>query len=116
MENSATAKHPELYLRIAHPIHTVAVLIAIGVTALRGAMRADQMRSAVNLDRIRLYERTMLFEWGVLALVLLFRKLSSSGSSLPLTADWIEELSIDCYRPMLRLLDGEEAHRVSCLR
>ena len=71
MENSATAKHPELYLRIAHPIHTVAVLIAIGVTALRGAMRADQMRSAVNLDRIRLYERTMLFEWAVLALVLL---------------------------------------------
>jgi len=44
----------------------------------------------------------------VLALMLLFRKLSSSGSSLPLTADWIEELSIDCYRPMLRLLDGED--------
>lgn len=40
------------------------------------------------------------------ALFLLVRKMASNGSSLPLTAEWIDELSIEQYRPMLRLLDG----------
>jgi hypothetical protein len=43
-----------------------------------------------------------------LGLALLFCKLSSRVSSLPVTAEWIEELSVERYRPMLRLLDGEE--------
>ncbi len=41
-------------------------------------------------------------------LYLLLRKMALSGSSLPVTADWIDELSVDRYRPMLRLLDGED--------
>jgi hypothetical protein len=32
----------------------------------------------------------------------------SRPASLPVTADWIEELSLDRYRPMLRLLDEQE--------
>jgi hypothetical protein len=48
-----------------------------------------------------------------LGLVLLFCKLSSRVSSLPVTAEWIEDLSVEPYRPMLRLLDGEE---IECLR
>jgi hypothetical protein len=40
------------------------------------------------------------------ALFLLVRKTAFSGSSLPLTAEWIDELSIERYRPMMRLLDG----------
>lgn len=40
------------------------------------------------------------------ALFLLVRKMASNGSSLPLTAEWIDELSIERYRPMMRLLDG----------
>jgi hypothetical protein len=44
----------------------------------------------------------------VMALVLLFCKLNSRVSSLPVTAEWIEELSVERYRPMLRLLDGED--------
>jgi hypothetical protein len=44
----------------------------------------------------------------VVALVLLLRKLNSPGSSLPLTADWIEELSIERYQPMMRLLDCDD--------
>jgi hypothetical protein len=40
------------------------------------------------------------------ALVLLIRKVAVKGSSLPLTAEWIDELSIERYRPMMRLLDG----------
>ena len=41
-----------------------------------------------------------------IALFLLVRKVAFSGSSLPLTAEWIDELSIERYRPMMRLLDG----------
>ena len=40
------------------------------------------------------------------ALFLLVRKMAFNGSSLPLTAEWIDELSIEHYRPMMRLLDG----------
>jgi hypothetical protein len=40
------------------------------------------------------------------ALFLLVRKVAFSGSSLPLTAEWTDELSIERYRPMMRLLDG----------
>ena len=43
-----------------------------------------------------------------LALFLLVRKMAANGNSLPLTAEWIEELSIEQYRPMMRLLDGSD--------
>jgi hypothetical protein len=42
-----------------------------------------------------------------LAVLLLLRKVAVGGS-LPLTAEWIDELSIERYRPMLRLLAGED--------
>lgn len=32
----------------------------------------------------------------------------SAQRALPVTADWIEELSVERYRPMLRLLDADE--------
>lgn len=44
----------------------------------------------------------------LLAVAVLFRKISSPGSSLPVTAEWIEALSLDHYRPMMRLLDGQD--------
>lgn len=40
------------------------------------------------------------------AVVLLIRKSAFSGCNLPVTAEWIDELSIERYRPMMRLLDG----------
>jgi hypothetical protein len=40
------------------------------------------------------------------ALFLLVHKVASNGGGLPLTAEWIDELSIERYRPMMRLLDG----------
>jgi hypothetical protein len=41
------------------------------------------------------------------ALFLLVRKVAFiNGGSLPLNAEWIDELSIERYRPMMRLLDG----------
>src|SRR5271166_6601390 len=48
------------------------------------------------------------FAGMLLAVALLFRKLSSPGSSLPVTAEWIEALSLEHYRPMMRLLDGQD--------
>ncbi len=42
---------------------------------------------------------------GVLAY--LIRKIAFGGD-LPVTSEWIEELSLDRYRPMLRMLDGDD--------
>lgn len=42
----------------------------------------------------------------LLALFLVIRKIGFAGSDLPVTAEWIDELSIERYRPMARLLDG----------
>jgi hypothetical protein len=43
------------------------------------------------------------------AVVLLaLHKISVAGRRLPVTAEWIDELSVERYRPMLRLLDGQD--------
>ena len=44
----------------------------------------------------------------ILATVALLRKLNSANHSLPVTAEWIDELSTDRYRPMMRLLDSRD--------
>lgn len=44
----------------------------------------------------------------ILALALLIRKVAVPSGNLPVTAEWIDELSVERYRPMLRLLDGED--------
>lgn len=38
----------------------------------------------------------------------LVQRIAFSATSLPVTAGWIDELSSEQYRPMLRLLDGED--------
>jgi hypothetical protein len=42
----------------------------------------------------------------LIALFLVIRKIGFAGSDLPVTAEWIDELSIERYRPMARLLDS----------
>jgi hypothetical protein len=44
----------------------------------------------------------------ILATAALVRMLSSTDRSLPVTAEWIDDLSTDRYRPMMRLLDPRE--------
>ena len=44
----------------------------------------------------------------LLATVAVFRRLDSASRSLPVTAEWIDELSTDRYRPMMRLLDSRD--------
>jgi|SRR5579872_1074548 len=39
-------------------------------------------------------------------LFLLVRRMAFRAEDLPVTAEWINELSIERYRPMMRLLDG----------
>jgi hypothetical protein len=43
------------------------------------------------------------------AVVVLACKLAFTDTSLPLTAEWIDELSIERYRPMMHLLDAGDA-------
>lgn len=42
----------------------------------------------------------------IVATVTVLRKLGSADRSLPVSAEWIDELSTDRYRPMMRLLDA----------
>src|SRR5689334_21121456 len=42
------------------------------------------------------------------AVLAMLRKISLAGRRLPVTAEWIDELSVERYRPMLRLLDGQD--------
>jgi len=44
----------------------------------------------------------------VAAAVMLIRTMGSSGQSLPVTTEWISDLSTDHYKPMLRLLDSAD--------
>lgn len=42
------------------------------------------------------------------ALTVILRQFSLQGRKLPVTTEWIDELSVDRYRPMLRLLDDRD--------
>ncbi|MCU1237222.1 MAG: hypothetical protein JWP63_5189 [Candidatus Solibacter sp.] len=44
----------------------------------------------------------------ITGLILALRNLALTESALPVTAEWISELSTDRYRPMMRLLDPRE--------
>jgi hypothetical protein len=44
----------------------------------------------------------------ILATAALVRMLGSTDRSLPVTAEWIDHLSADRYRPMMRLLDSRD--------
>jgi len=48
----------------------------------------------------------------LLALYFVIRKIGFAGSDLPVTAEWIDELSIERYRPMARLLDAGDVEFV----
>src|ERR1700691_5415462 len=49
---------------------------------------------------------------AVLALVsvlaYLIRKVAFGGNGLPVTSEWIDDLSLDRYRPMVHMLDGSD--------
>jgi len=51
---------------------------------------------------------TVLLAALVFATIVIIRKLGSADCYLPVTAEWIDELSTDRYRPMMRLLDSSD--------
>jgi len=52
---------------------------------------------------------TVLGALGMVSvLAYLIRKIGTAGKGLPVTSEWIDDLSLDRYRPMLRMLDGDD--------
>jgi hypothetical protein len=49
---------------------------------------------------------SILMVLALTTVIVLARKLAFADTSLPLTAEWIDDLSIERYRPMIHLLDG----------
>ena len=45
---------------------------------------------------------------GAPILMLLVRRMTTDEGTLPVTAEWINDLSLERYRPMMRLLDTED--------
>jgi uncharacterized protein len=71
METDAkTEAHTDPFQPVASPRHLAVVLAVIVVLVLRGWFQAQHMRTMAVPDHIRLYSRTILFEWLTLALVL----------------------------------------------
>jgi membrane protease YdiL (CAAX protease family) len=62
---------PDLYRRIASPLHTLFILAMVGVLAFLGKINSDHMRAAVHPDRVALYERILFLEWLGFAIVIL---------------------------------------------
>jgi membrane protease YdiL (CAAX protease family) len=56
--------------RVAHPLHTVALLAIQAGIAVRGIMHANQARAAGNSNNIPMYVRTIIMEWALLAFVI----------------------------------------------
>jgi uncharacterized protein len=78
----------DAYQRIANPLHTFVVLAAAGAMAFRGAVNVNQMRTALNFNRVRMYERTIVTELVMLALVLLGVALAHSPLTTVLGEHW----------------------------
>jgi hypothetical protein len=50
----------------------------------------------------------------LVGLILALRNIALTESTLPVTAEWISELSTDRYRPMMRLLDTTDIEFLRC--
>src|SRR3954447_11105757 len=55
-----------------------------------------------------LFALAVLTTLGLMVGVVLARRIGSGSESLPVTTEWLGDLSDDRYRPMLRLLDEKE--------
>lgn len=88
MQAALLAESNSSFKRIAHPIHTIVLLAAEAVMVGRAALQVERMRDAVDLNRIRLYERTMLTEWLGFAFVLFGLWLAGSNFTTVVGERW----------------------------
>ena len=70
-EPAALLHAPKENTAIAPWWHTLLLLAALGMWAYFSKLRTDHLRSLENIDRMRMYLRTMTFEWLLLGFVLL---------------------------------------------
>ena len=80
-----SAPKTEKLRRIASPIHTTLLLLAMTAMVARGLMHGNELRAA---SRVRIYERTMLMEWLEFAFVLLGVGWAGSPLSAVLGERW----------------------------
>jgi len=91
---------------IASPWHTAIVLgVQIALT-VRGYLRSHQMSEAITVNRISLYERTILFQWIVFVLVIVGVRLHGSSVYEVLGERWRswQQLVTDAGVALLLLL------------
>jgi len=95
METSATAQFEQnTYGRIAAPLHTILVLAVQGILAVRGLLHINATHATVNLNRVAMYERTILTEWLLFALVILGGWLHGSSLFTILGERWRSALAV----------------------
>jgi membrane protease YdiL (CAAX protease family) len=78
----------DAYRPIAAPLHTIFVLAAVAVWAGTAVLGVDQLRAAVNPNRLQLYSRTILYEWMMFAIVILGVRLHGSPLRAVLGERW----------------------------
>ena len=76
------------FQRIASPVHTFVLLAAEGVLVWRGAIRFQQLHSAADLNRLQMYERTILTQWLGFAFVIFGVWLAGSPLATVLGERW----------------------------
>lgn len=95
METSAPAQHgQDLYSRIAAPLHTFVLLAVQASLAVRGILRVDQVHAMASVGRVGIYERTILSEWLVFALMVLGVWLHGSSVFTVIGDRWRSVLSV----------------------
>lgn len=84
----AKPSSPGQYARIASPLHTIVVLAAQAGMALRSMISLGKLGTAANVDRVQLYERTILFQLLMLGLVFMGVWLNGSPLATVLGDRW----------------------------
>jgi membrane protease YdiL (CAAX protease family) len=79
---------PRQFSRVAAPLHTVIVLGVEAALAYSAQLRTAQMHAVDHAGRLRIYERTILVEWLVLALVIVGVRLHGSPLTVVFGERW----------------------------
>ncbi len=76
------------YPRVASPLHTLIVLVVLGVWAFLAKIFTDQLGAAAHPSRVRTYLLTICVEWFVFVLVVAGVRLSGASVLLVLGDHW----------------------------
>jgi membrane protease YdiL (CAAX protease family) len=89
METSAPAQSAsDRYPRVASPVHTILVLVAIGAWAIGHKIFADQLGATAHPNRVRFYAATLFYEWFLFVLVVAGVRRSGASVLIVLGEYW----------------------------